>query len=93
MAGDTLPFIPGRYFEECPPQSKSVPMSRVPPDGALRQHRGRLPRSPAERRCRGFLRSGLWSEGKDCVERNGSERAKVASVASEEAPRESRRVV
>ena len=43
---------------------------------------------PGAGRSGGFLGSGVWSEGKDCVERNRSERAKVASVASEEAPRE-----
>jgi apolipoprotein N-acyltransferase len=36
----------------------------------------------------GFLGSGLWSEVEVSGERNGSERAKVASVAEEEAPRE-----
>ena len=41
-------------------------------------------------RCGGFLGSGLWNGGKDCVEWNGSERAKVASVASKEAPRPAR---
>jgi len=40
----------------------------------------------APKAMRGFLGSGVWSGGKDCVERNRSERAKVASVASEEAP-------
>jgi hypothetical protein len=35
---------------------------------------------------RGVPRSGLWSGGKDCVERNGSERAKIASVAERKPP-------
>ena len=41
---------------------------------------------PARRAQRGVPRSGLWSEGNDCVERNGSERAQVASVAERKPP-------
>jgi hypothetical protein len=35
---------------------------------------------------RGVPRSGVWSEGNDCVERNRSERTQVASVAERKPP-------
>jgi hypothetical protein len=42
---------------------------------------------------RGVPRSGLWSGGKDCVERNGSERSQVASVAERKPPARKKAII